>query len=187
MNKTFIWDIDGTLFDSYVSIVDSLYSLFHDVLKIDISKDEIYHKCIYGTVADFIKEIREKYNLKPKLHKREIGKIVWVKSDRNRAYYTAEYTKFYEYECRYGKCLRPVLDSANLSGEDIIGENYEFDPRKYCSLMEDLYKNSSVLVIDSKNPQFFIHDDHAWFVTRNQIDKAHSDFLEPHTLYYIDI
>ena len=75
MNKNFIWDFDGTLFDSYESIISSLYELYHDLLKIDVSKDEIYYECIKGTVREYTDKLEKKYGIKFLDYENEYKKI----------------------------------------------------------------------------------------------------------------
>ena len=63
MNKpTFIWDLDGTLLDSYQVIVSSLHELYKEI-GIDIDEKEILKEVIRTSVANFIKEIETKYHV----------------------------------------------------------------------------------------------------------------------------
>ena len=63
MNRlAFIWDLDGTILDSYDVIVGSLF----DVCKehgLDIDRKDILNKCINESVSSFIHSLEEKYHI----------------------------------------------------------------------------------------------------------------------------
>jgi HAD superfamily hydrolase (TIGR01549 family) len=59
---TYIWDLDGTLIDSYPGILDALTHImnyFHNSIK----KEDVYSKIMQKSVLDFLNEIEEKYNI----------------------------------------------------------------------------------------------------------------------------
>ena len=61
-NKAVIWDLDGTLLDSYDVIVTSLYKTFRE-FGIELDKDEIHKKIIGKTVVDLFAEITDQYEI----------------------------------------------------------------------------------------------------------------------------
>ena len=92
MNKiAFIWDLDGTLLDSYGIIVDSLYQIYQEK-GINLDKREILFDVINESVSYFIKKMeiihgipfddlkdrysiisgKEKLNIKAMEHAKEI-------------------------------------------------------------------------------------------------------------------
>lgn len=64
MNKelTFIWDLDGTLLDSYDVIVTSLQETYKEK-GVDVSKKEILKDVISHSVSFFILKMQEKYGI----------------------------------------------------------------------------------------------------------------------------
>ena len=56
MKISFIWDLDGTLLDSYEIIVNSLYQIYKEK-GFDIDKKEILNDCINESVSFFIKRM----------------------------------------------------------------------------------------------------------------------------------
>ena len=54
MKPTFIWDLDGTLLNSYPLIVNSLYTIYKEK-GVLIDKKEIYKQIIEESVSAFIK------------------------------------------------------------------------------------------------------------------------------------
>ncbi len=58
MNKTVIWDLDGTLFDSYDVIVESIYLVLKEN-GIDISKEEIHHHAIAFSLKSLFAKISQ--------------------------------------------------------------------------------------------------------------------------------
>lgn len=58
MNKTVIWDLDGTLFDSYDVIVESIYRVVKEN-GLDISKDEIHHHAIAFSIKSLFAKISQ--------------------------------------------------------------------------------------------------------------------------------
>ena len=73
MKPTFIWDLDGTLFDSYDVIVDSLCDVYKEKLNIDLDKEEVRQEAIRYSVGHFLarmeketgvlfKELKERYS-----------------------------------------------------------------------------------------------------------------------------
>ena len=63
MNKiAFIWDLDGTLLDSYGVIVDSLYQIYQEK-GIELDKREILFDVTNESVSAFIKKMETKYGV----------------------------------------------------------------------------------------------------------------------------
>ncbi len=58
----FIWDLDGTLIDSYEIIVDSLYQIYKEK-GFDIDKKEILNDVISESVSFFIKKMEDKFGV----------------------------------------------------------------------------------------------------------------------------
>lgn len=56
MYKTFIWDLDGTLLDSYKTIVDGLYDTYKEY-GIELNKEEIHEHVITYSVSSFINKM----------------------------------------------------------------------------------------------------------------------------------
>ena len=56
MSKTFIWDLDGTLLDSYKTIVDGLYDTCKEY-GIELNKEEINEHVITYSVSSFINKM----------------------------------------------------------------------------------------------------------------------------------
>ncbi|MCR5372753.1 MAG: HAD-IA family hydrolase [Solobacterium sp.] len=56
MNRAFIWDLDGTLLDSYKVIVPSLYEAFREA-GLDLDQEEIHREVIYTSVSSCIRRI----------------------------------------------------------------------------------------------------------------------------------
>ena len=62
MNVALIWDLDGTLLDSYGVIVDSLHQIYLEK-GIDIDKKEILFDVINESVSAFIKKTEERFGV----------------------------------------------------------------------------------------------------------------------------
>ena len=58
----FIWDLDGTLIDSYEIIVDSLYQIYKEK-GFDIDKKEILNDVIGESVSFFIKKMEARFGV----------------------------------------------------------------------------------------------------------------------------
>ena len=58
----FIWDLDGTLLDSYRVIVDSLYQIYKEK-GVDIDKQDIFYDVINESVSFFIKKMEAKFGI----------------------------------------------------------------------------------------------------------------------------
>ena len=58
----FIWDLDGTLLDSYGVIVNSLYQIYLEK-GAEISKDEIYRDVINESVSFFIMKMEKRFGI----------------------------------------------------------------------------------------------------------------------------
>lgn len=57
--KAFIWDLDGTLLDSYEIIVSSLYETYKEH-GIELNKEDIHKHVIQFSVSSFIQQMEEK-------------------------------------------------------------------------------------------------------------------------------
>ena len=62
MNVALIWDLDGTLLDSYGVIVDSLHQIYLEK-GIEIDKKEILFDVINESVSAFIKKMEERFGV----------------------------------------------------------------------------------------------------------------------------
>ena len=62
MKKAFIWDLDGTLLDSYGVIVDSLYQIYKEK-GFEIDKQEIYFDVINESVSYFIMKMEKRFGV----------------------------------------------------------------------------------------------------------------------------
>lgn len=60
--KAFIWDVDGTLIDSYPTIVESLYLVYHEI-GIELNKEEILLDSITESVSSYIDKLEERYHI----------------------------------------------------------------------------------------------------------------------------
>ena len=58
MSKIFIWDLDGTLLDSYKTIVDGLYDTYKEY-GIELNKDEIHKHVITYSVSSYINKMTD--------------------------------------------------------------------------------------------------------------------------------
>ena len=58
----FIWDLDGTLLDSYGVIVGSLYQIYKEK-GVDIDKQDIFYDVINESVSFFIKKMEAKFGI----------------------------------------------------------------------------------------------------------------------------
>lgn len=66
MGKAFIWDLDGTLLDSYDVIVESLYLTLKD-FGAQLSREEIHRYAITFSSSALIEKIAGERNLEPEL------------------------------------------------------------------------------------------------------------------------
>ena len=62
MKQAFIWDLDGTLLDSYDVIVNSLYQIYKEK-GFSIDKQEILHDVINESVSYFIKKMEARFGV----------------------------------------------------------------------------------------------------------------------------
>ena len=62
MKPAFIWDLDGTLLDSYPLIVNSLYTIYSEK-GVNIPKEEILYEVINESVSTFIRKMEAKYGI----------------------------------------------------------------------------------------------------------------------------
>ena len=61
-NVAFIWDLDGTLIDSYGIIVNSLHQIYLEK-GVNIDKSEILYDVLNESVSYFIKKTEEKFGV----------------------------------------------------------------------------------------------------------------------------
>lgn len=59
--KTFIWDLDGTLVDSYKIITHNVYTVFSEY--IDVTKEEIFTKITEQSISRFFIDESKKHDL----------------------------------------------------------------------------------------------------------------------------
>ena len=62
MKASVIWDLDGTLLDSYGVIVNSLYQIYKEK-GVDIDKGEILFDVINESVSYFIKKMEQRFGI----------------------------------------------------------------------------------------------------------------------------
>ena len=62
MKTAVIWDLDGTLLDSYGLIVNALRQIYLEK-GVDISKEEILYEVINESVSSFIKKMEKRFNI----------------------------------------------------------------------------------------------------------------------------
>ena len=62
MKTAFIWDLDGTILDSYVLIVNSLHTIYSE-RGVEISKEEILYEVISESVSSFIRKMETKFGV----------------------------------------------------------------------------------------------------------------------------
>ena len=74
MKKAVIWDLDGTLFDSYDVIVSSIYQTFHEN-GITLTKEEIHHHVICFSVDSLFSQYAKHYQLDVDLLKQRYSQI----------------------------------------------------------------------------------------------------------------
>lgn len=74
MNKTLIWDLDGTLFDSYDVIVDSLFLTLQEN-GVQIPKEEIHRFVIEFSIKALFAKISKEYGILPELLQQRYSQI----------------------------------------------------------------------------------------------------------------
>ena len=60
----FIWDLDGTLIDSYDIIVDSLCRIYKEKIGIDLNREDVYKEAIRYSVGHFIQGMEKQTGIK---------------------------------------------------------------------------------------------------------------------------
>lgn len=60
----FIWDLDGTLIDSYDIIVDSLCRIYKEKIGIELNREEVYKEAIRYSVGHFIQGMEKQTGIK---------------------------------------------------------------------------------------------------------------------------
>lgn len=80
MTYSFIWDLDGTLIDSYGMMVESLHTMISEH-KISIEPFEIRQIILRGTVGDFFRKIENEYGIpaeEQQIRYKEICANLWT-------------------------------------------------------------------------------------------------------------
>ena len=60
----FIWDLDGTLIDSYDIIVDSLCRIYKEKIGIELNREDVYKEAIRYSVGHFIQGMEKQTGIK---------------------------------------------------------------------------------------------------------------------------
>ena len=60
----FIWDLDGTLIDSYDIIVDSLCRIYKEKIGIELNREDVYREAIRYSVGHFIQGMEKQTGIK---------------------------------------------------------------------------------------------------------------------------
>ena len=60
----FIWDLDGTLIDSYDIIVDSLCRIYKEKIGIQLNREDVYKEAIRYSVGHFIQGMEKQTGIK---------------------------------------------------------------------------------------------------------------------------
>ena len=60
----FIWDLDGTLLDSYDIIVNSLCKIYKERLSIELNREEVYKEAIRYSVGHFLERMEKETGIK---------------------------------------------------------------------------------------------------------------------------
>ena len=60
----FIWDLDGTLLDSYDIIVNSLCKIYKERLNIELNREEVYKEAIRYSVGHFLERMEKETGIK---------------------------------------------------------------------------------------------------------------------------
>lgn len=74
MKKAVIWDLDGTLFDSYDVIVESIYQTFSEY-SISCSKEEIHRHAICFSISSLFAEYAQRENMEVRLLNQRYSEI----------------------------------------------------------------------------------------------------------------
>ena len=74
MKKAVIWDLDGTLFDSYDVIVESIYQTFSEY-SISCSKEEIHRHAICFSISSLFAEYAQRENMDVRLLNQRYSEI----------------------------------------------------------------------------------------------------------------
>jgi len=138
MKKALIWDLDGTLFDSYGVIVDSIFLTFQEC-GIEMSIDEIHHHAINFSIKSLFASVAGVWGVSPEhLHARysqiSSGKYLEIKPMINALETLQELSKsgveHYVFTHR-GKTTMPVLENLGMTAffKDVITSQSGF-PRK---------------------------------------------------------
>ena len=138
MKKAVIWDLDGTLLDSYDVIVESLF-LTLSQNGIEFSKKEIHQYAICASINALLTECAKKHNVDIETLKQCYSKIsgsrYWdikvMKQGRETLQLLADHRIEQFVFTHRGKTTIPVLDNLNLTSffREIITSQHSF-PRK---------------------------------------------------------
>ena len=74
MKRAVIWDLDGTLFDSYDVIVESIYQTFSEY-SISCSKEEIHRHAICFSISSLFAEYAQRENMDVRLLNQRYSEI----------------------------------------------------------------------------------------------------------------
>ena len=74
MKRAIIWDLDGTLFDSYDMIVGSIYTVFQE-LDIPVSTEDIRRHALQFSIKSLFQIVSERYNVSVDFLNRRYGEI----------------------------------------------------------------------------------------------------------------
>jgi len=74
MKRAVIWDLDGTLFDSYDVIVESIYQTFSEY-SISCSKEEIHRHAICFSISSLFAEYAQRENMDVRLLNQRYSQI----------------------------------------------------------------------------------------------------------------
>lgn len=91
-----IWDLDGTLIDSYTKINDTLYLLFKE-LGLDINKEDIYKYIKINSVHDLLNRLSMKYDNVHELYNQIYNRLDYENKLINNANYILEYLNKHNY------------------------------------------------------------------------------------------
>ena len=64
VKPVFIWDLDGTLIDSYDIIVDSLCRIYKEKIGIQLNREDVYKEAIRYSVGHFIQGMEKQTGIK---------------------------------------------------------------------------------------------------------------------------
>ena len=149
MKQAFIWDLDGTLLDSYDVIVESIYLTFQ-TFGIPLSREQIHHHAIEFSTKSLFQQMENKYGISVAQLQQKYSEISTAKyrqiklMDHSLEILQAlEKTGAEHYVFTHrGKTTIPVLDNLSMTGyfREILTSQSGFarkpDPEAIFYLME---------------------------------------------------